>query len=550
MPRVREHSEFPLVSVSPFGKDFQSVLVFPEPYAVASSNLAFHQIYRILGLHPRWSCERAVVEPNDEIRSIEGSRRLEDFHLIAFTVPFELGYLNVVRALDQSAVPLYARDRGDRDPLVIMGGIAAAANPAVMAPFVDLFLLGEGEASLPPTLDRIAELLDQGYSRLAILEACTAIPGAYVPAIHGEQPAPIKYARVDNMDDFPPCSAWLTPETEFDNTFLFEISRGCPCGCRFCMIRLSQKPLRAVAVDRILEMVETLPRAVPSHVEGESVQPRIGLVGAAVASHPDFEEICRKLRERGWGITASAIEIDKVTEGMLELLSESQKTLTLAPERGIEAERFRLGKRIEDEHLLHVAKRASELGMPRIKLYFVVGIVAPEFYGSNTDRPGAPINLPDWLEGTESEEEYLERVFEHECEAVAGLVERISEVFHPKGQTGTIGVTCSPFIPKPHTPWNAWPMASEKSLKKMDKILNKRLGRIPRARYRPFSGWESLLQGLLSQGDQRLAPVLVESVRRPEELRQIVREAIQTGTVQLHERRWQSSPAPWDFVQL
>lgn len=549
MTKITPHFEVPLIEMSPFGKDFRSVLVFPEPYSIASSNLAFHQIYRILGQHPSWSCERAVVEANQRILTFETGKPLEEFDLIAFTVPFELGYLNVIKALDDSPIPLFAKDRGDPDPLVVMGGIAAAANPAVMSPFVDLFLLGEGEASLPPLLDLVALRIKEGYTRLSILEEAAQLPGAYIPIIHGPQPAPIRYARVEDMDEFPPCSAWLTGETEFDHTFLFEISRGCPCGCRFCMIRLSQKPLRAVSVDRILEMVDQLPREIPSGKREETVQPKVGLVGAAVASHPDFEEICRRLRERGWRITASAIEIDKVTEGMLDLLAESQKTLTLAPERGIEAERYRLGKKISDDHLLQVARRASELGMPRLKMYFVGGLVAPEFYGSDTDRPGAEIELPEWLQGLEGEE-YQDAIFHHEAESVASLVERIAEVFKPKGQTGTIGVTCSPFIPKPHTPWQGWPMAPENGLKRLDKILKKRLGRIPRARYRTFSGWEAHLQGLLSQGDHRLAPYLLEMTRHPENLRPLVREAIRDGGVDLLNRRWVEGPSPWDFVRL
>lgn len=541
--------EYPLLSISPFGKDFRAVLVFPGPYSIASSNLAFHQVYRLIGQHEDWSCERAVVEPATPTMSIECSRSLAEFDLIAFTVPFEFGYLQVIEALQDSSIPLYAHDRGNSDPFVLMGGIAAAANPAVMAPFVDLFLLGEAEAALPDALEKIAHLLREGLPRQSILEACTTLLGAYVPSLQGSQPSQIVYARVQNMDAFPPCSAWLSPETEFDNTFLFEISRGCPCGCRFCMIRLSQKPLRAVSVDRILEYVHTLPHQIPG-VHGEPERPRIGLVGAAVASHPQFEEICGRLREEGWEITASAIEIDKVTEGILDLLAESQKTLTLAPERGIESERYRLGKRITDHHLLDVARRASELGMPRLKLYFVCGLIAPEFYGCDTDRPGVPIHLPDWLADITDFDAFCEQIFIHEAEAVVDLVDRIAEIYQPQGKPGTIAVTCSPFIPKPHTPWECWPMATEKGLKQLDRILKKRLGQKPRVRYRPVSAWESILQGILSQGDQKLAPTLVDMVTRPEDRRRIVREIIDTSLVQIHERRWQNHDTPWAFIHL
>lgn len=541
--------ESPLLSISPFGKDFRAVLIFPGTYSIASSSLAFHQIFRLIGQHPDWSCERAVVEPSMPTRSIELNHSLDEFDLIAFTVPFESGYLQVIEALLSSSVPVYARERGPGDPIVLMGGIAAAANPDVMAPFVDLFLLGEAEASLPAALEKIALLLRGGSPRSTVLEECVNLPGAYVPSIQGDQPPTISFARTQDMDAFPPCSGWLSPETEFDNTFLFEISRGCPCGCRFCMIRLSQKPLRAVSVDRIMELVGQLPLQVPG-VNGEMERPRIGLVGAAVASHPQFEEICSRLREEGWEITASAIEIDKVTDGILDLLAESQKTLTLAPERGLESERYRLGKRISDHHLLDVARKAGALGMPRLKLYFVCGIVAPEFYGSATDRPGAPLNLPDWLSDLTDFDAYCEQIFNHEADAVADLVDRLTEVFQPQGQPGTIGVTCSPFIPKPHTPWEAWPMAAEKGLKQLDRILKKKLGQKPRVRYRPISAWESIQQGILSQGGRNLAPYLVHMVRFPEERRRIVREIIETSLVQIHERRWQNQDSPWAFIHL
>lgn len=543
MPRPTSPQEYPLVSISPFGKDFRAVLVFPESYAVASSSLAFHQIYRLIGQHPSWSCERAVIEPGSPVQTLEGGRPLNEFDLIAFTVPFEFSYLNVIRALDESAVPLLAAERGQGDPLVVMGGIAPSANPAVMAPFVDLFLLGEAEDSLPTTLNRLASLLEKSHSRSELLEAATELPHTYVPAVHGEHPAPITYSRVKNMEAFPPHSAWLTPGTEFDNTFLIEISRGCPGGCRFCMIRLSQKPLRAVSLQRLEELIDDLPVEIPSPDGRGGVRPRIGLVGAAVASNPGFEELCRRLTDKGWEITASAIEIDKVTDGVLDLLASSQKTLTLAPERGIESERFRLGKRIKDEHLFEAARHASELGMPRLKMYFVCGIIAPEFYQA-ADEPA------EWLSTAKDPELYHERIFEHEAEAVGNLVERIAAVFKPGGKPGTIGVTCSPMIPKPHTPWAGWPMATEKGLKSLDRHLRKRLGHIPRVKYHPFSAWEALLQGVLSQGGQSLSPYLIGMARQPDQKKNLLREIINSGQVEINTYRWRDTQPPWAFVRL
>ena len=478
MPKPHSPTEQPLIQISPFGKDCRAVLVFPEPYHTASSNLGFHQVFRLIGQHRNWSCERAVVEPGRPIHTLEGNRNLSEFDLIAFSVPFELGYLNVLKALHkQPGFELLSRNRGEHDPIVAMGGIAVSTNPAVMAPFADLLILGEGEAVLPDILGTLADLLRESAPKTKILEACARIDAVYVPSVHGESPKLIAYGRKHDMDESPPHSAWLTEETEFGNTLLFEISRGCPCACRFCMIRRSQKPLRAVSVSRILELTDGVRETLSTFTTGETSLPKIGLVGAAVASHPDFEEVYRSLHERGWEITVAAIEIDKATEGLLDLLSRSQKTLTLAPERGLEAERFRLGKRISDEHLLHVAQSAGELGIPRLKLYFVVGIVAPEFYGANKDRPGVEIHPPEWMQCPPGEEGSTDEIFQHEAESVSDLVNRIAEVYRPRGKRGTIAVTCSPFIPKPHTPWEGWPMASEKQLKHLDKILRNHLGK-------------------------------------------------------------------------
>jgi hypothetical protein len=144
----------------------------------------------------------------------------------------------------------------------------------------------------------------------------------------------------------------------------------------------------------------------------------------------------------------------------------------------------------------------------------------------------------------------MDEIFQHEAESVSDLVNRIAEVYRPQGKRGTIAVTCSPFIPKPHTPWEGWPMASEKQLKHLDKILRNRLGKLPRAKYQPFGALEALLQGVLSQGDQSLAPFLIEVTRHPENLRTQLRETLRKSLVRLQKHRWNEEPPPWDFVKL
>ena len=152
--------------VREWGARFPMALVYPQIYPVAMGNLGFQAIYHLLNSHPGFVCERAFLptpEEADEYRrsrtpilTLESQRPLKDFAAVAFSVSFEADYPYILQLLAGAGIPLKAKDRGPGDPLVLAGGVATFLNPEPLAPFVDAFFLGEGEAGAVPFFEFLA----------------------------------------------------------------------------------------------------------------------------------------------------------------------------------------------------------------------------------------------------------------------------------------------------------------------------------------------------------------------------------------------------------
>jgi hypothetical protein len=230
-----------------------------------------------------------------------------------------------------------------------------------------------------------------------------------------------------------------------------------------------------------------------------------------------------------------------VTDSLIAILGRSQKTLTLAPERGNEAERYRLGKRISDSVILETVERAALAGIQQLKLYFVCGLVAGEFYSDDVK------NNP---ESNEKKKLPAKEVIQHESESIAGFVSKLAKCFRDINRAGTLSVTCSPFIPKPHTPWAGWPMMSEADLRKLDQTLVHQLGKIPGVRTHSFGTTDVLVQGILSQGSGQITKEIIELALDPSSQKKILRRLIATTSQSLHTYRWESDSAPWSQIIL
>ena len=267
-------------------------LVYPSPYHVAMSSLGYLQIHRLANARPGTRCERAMVpdaaqraihqRTRTPLLTIETRRPAGDADVIALSLAYELELSGVVHALAMCGAEPLARDRSGRDPLVVLGGPITFSNPLPAAPFADVVLLGEAEATLERLLDVLEERPEaargDGRARRAALEQLAAEPGFYVPSLHGERLPAIGQAPDDRL---PAVSRLFTPNTELASMQLIEPERGCHRGCTFCVMRRSTNGgMRLVAPDQVASLVDP-------QVE------KVGLVGAAVTDHPRIKDILK-----------------------------------------------------------------------------------------------------------------------------------------------------------------------------------------------------------------------------------------------------------------
>jgi radical SAM superfamily enzyme YgiQ (UPF0313 family) len=342
-------------------------LVYPSPYHVGMSSLGFQSVYRLLNAMPDVSAERAFL-PDDAkaarmtrepLCTYEGGRPIADFPVVAFSLAYELELAGLVDCLDLAGIPALADERAAanrRFPLVIVGGPLTFSNPVPAGPYADVIVLGEAEDILAALVQAIAEEND----RDALLRTLAALPGFYVPAIHGELVPPIAKASLDRLPAF---SQIRTPHTELASMFLIEPERGCHRGCTYCVMRRSTNGgMRLVDADRMLSLV-------PADA------PRVGLVGAAVTDHPRLPAILRALVDAGREVGISSLRADRLDDEIVGLLKRGgYRTLTTAADGASERMRDFIQRKTHERHLRRAAELVRDHGLKQLKLYLMLGL--------------------------------------------------------------------------------------------------------------------------------------------------------------------------------
>ena len=438
-------------------------VAYPNSYYIGMSNLGVHTLYRRFNSYADVVAERVFWEGDEgrPLLSLESRRPLADFAVVAFSIPYELDYFNVVRVLRAGGIPLYAAERDGRHPLVIAGGATITANPMPLAPFFDCLCIGEAEAILPDMLALLTE--GMAGSRPELLKALASLPGVYVPRYHTGTPVVRQWVK--NLDDFPATSVIITPDTEFGDLYLIEVERGCSWGCRFCLVKSAFCPQRYRSLDSLLTQAR----------EGLKYRKRIGLVGPVVSGHPQIEELLSQLRQMGAGLAISSLRVKPLSAAVIgELARGGVKTLAIAPEAGSPRLRRLLGKGISEDDVLEAVAKIAEQGIGRLKLYFMVG-------------------LP-----TETDEDMA---------AVVTLAVKCKDILDRKRYGGRLSINVAPFVPKAGTPFQWLPMADVATINRRLSWLKKQLQ--PRGiKVKSDSAAWSQVQGVLARGDSRLAEVL------------------------------------------
>ena len=488
-------------------------LMYPDAYEVGVPNQGVMILYEVLNERDDALAERTyAVWPDLEALmrehgvpqfTVDAHRPVGDFDLLGLSFSTELGYTNMLTALDLAGIPLHAADRDETHPVVVAGG-HAAFNPEPVAEFVDAAVVGDGEEAVLAVTDIVAEWKAQGRpgGREELLLRLARTGGVYVPAFYdvtylpdgriqrvapNRPGVPWRVAKhtVMDLDAWPYPKQPLVPLAEsVHERMSVEIFRGCTRGCRFCQAGMITRPVRERSITGIGEMVDQGLAATGFE--------EVGLLSLSSADHSEIADVTRGLADRYEGTnTGLSLPSTRVDAFNIDLANELTRNgrrsgLTFAPEGGSERIRKVINKMVSEEDLIRTVSAAYGAGWRQVKLYFMCG-------------------LP-----TETDEDVLQ---------IAELAKRVIETGREVSGRRDIRCTVSigGFVPKPHTPfqWAAQLGADETDarLAKLREAIrsDRRYGKSIGFRY--HDGKPGVVEGLLSRGDRRVGRV-IEAVWR------------------------------------
>ena len=511
LPNIQTPAQYIGGELNSVRKDHRAVkgtvcLAFPDTYALGMSHHGLQVLYSLMNAHG-WACERAFTPLPDfekalrehevPLYSLETFTPLNRFDVLGFSLQYEIGYSNVLTMLDLGGIPLKAEDRSGDDTLVIAGG-PGAQNPELLAPFVDLFVIGDGEPSLPIVCDLWAEMKgDETLSRAdKLARIAGAVDWAYVPRFYemtyaedgtiaeirrtrDDVPAAIKPCVIQGLDDIPLPTAPIVPfvETAHDRIAI-EIMRGCPWQCRFCQSTVIKRPLRYRTVETIVNA------ALESY--RNTGHDEISLLSLSTSDYPKFEELVTKMSEvftpLGVKISLPSLRITETLKKIPALLQEGRRGgLTLAPEVARDDMREQIRKPIDNKDLYEGAAEAFRRGWRKVKLYFMCGL---------------PGERPADLDG------------------IVEMAETIAKIGKDvTGRFADVTASVSNFVPKPHTPYQWNGMQDREYFHWAHRYIRQQV-RIKSVTVKCHSIETSLLEGILTRGDRRVAAALEEAWRR------------------------------------
>lgn len=477
-------------------RDLSVCLAFPDTYEIGMSHGGLKILYHLLNDMQGVFAERAFLPAPDAVPffrgevplfTLERRQRITDFDVLGFSLMSELNFTNVLLFLELSRIPLRSVDRGEGMPLVGAGGIAIS-NPEPMRDFIDFFAPGDGEVLFPLLIQLLKRSKQKGLTRMQVLGEVDQIEGFYVPLLHPLEERngflipqmndrPLKKQILREFKDSRTKAEEIIPLTNVVfNRFSMEIARGCPQGCRFCQAKAYYSPYRIKPAGSVLNELEST--LMNTGYESFS------LSSLSSGDHPGLEEILQALpRFMGPDISFSVPSLRPASlgENLLKTIMQFRRTgITIVPEAGSQRLRAVLNKKVSEEEIFQALDLVLKHGWQRLKVYFMFGLP------TETDS---------------------------DIEAISGLLRRISEYCRERKRSVKMHASFSPFVPKPHTPFQWAEMNPLPELYgKIDRIRRSIAG-MRNIQVDFHSPQRAVIETILSRGDARVGN-LIQAVFR------------------------------------